>query len=74
MMNNDRKALEQRTKECALRIIRRYGTLPKTTEAQVPGKKVGFRSGPVTGRASAPGPMLSSSVGWRFVSKRHRKN
>jgi hypothetical protein len=74
MMNDNRKNLKQRTKEFALCIIRMYSTLPKTTEAQVPGKKVGFRSGPVTGRASAPGPMLSSSVGWRFVSKRHRKN
>ena len=36
--------LRLRTKEFALRIIRLYGALPKTTEAQVIGKQV-LRSG-----------------------------
>ncbi len=36
--------LRQRTKEFALRIIRLYGTLPRTTESQVIGKQV-LRSG-----------------------------
>ncbi len=32
--------LRQRTKEFALRVVRMYVTLPKTTEAQVLGKQV----------------------------------
>jgi four helix bundle protein len=36
--------LRRRTKDFALRIIRLYGALPKTTEAQVIGKQV-LRSG-----------------------------
>ena len=32
--------LRERTKEYALRIIRLYGTLPRTTEAQVIGKQL----------------------------------
>ena len=36
--------LKQRTKDFALRIIRLYAALPKTTEAQVLGKQV-LRSG-----------------------------
>jgi four helix bundle protein len=41
-MNN---ALRDRTKQFALRIIRLYSRLPKTTEAQVVGKQL-LRSGP----------------------------
>ena len=40
--------LRVRTKEFALRIIRMYSTLPKTTEAQVIGKQV-LRSGTSVG-------------------------
>ena len=40
--------LRERTKEFALRIIRMFGTLPKTTEAQVLGKQV-LRSGTSVG-------------------------
>jgi len=36
--------LRDRTKQFALRVIRMYGALPKTTEAQVLGKQV-LRSG-----------------------------
>lgn len=36
--------LKQRTKAFALRIVKLYGALPKTTEAQVMGKQV-LRSG-----------------------------
>ena len=42
------KDLRVRTKEFALRIIRLYTTLPKTTEAQVMGKQV-LRSGTSVG-------------------------
>lgn len=40
--------LKQRTKEFALRIIKLYGALPKTTEAQVMGKQA-LRSGTSVG-------------------------
>jgi four helix bundle protein len=40
--------LKERTKEFALRIVRMYSALPKTTEAQVLGKQV-LRSGTSVG-------------------------
>lgn len=43
-----RQDLGKRTKDFALRIIRVYATLPKTTEAQVIGKQV-LRSGTSVG-------------------------
>ena len=42
------KDLKQRTKEFALRIIRLYANLPKSTEAQVIGKQL-LRSGTSVG-------------------------
>lgn len=44
MAENEKLDLKVRTKEFALRIIRLYTSLPKTTEAQVIGKQV-LRSG-----------------------------
>ena len=43
-MATERELIRQRTKEFALRIVRLYQALPKTTEAQVIGKQV-LRSG-----------------------------
>ena len=43
-----RQDLSKRTKDFALRIIRMYAALPKTTEAQVIGKQV-LRSGTSVG-------------------------
>jgi four helix bundle protein len=43
-----RQDLGKRTKDFALRIIRMYAALPKTTEAQVIGKQV-LRSGTSVG-------------------------
>ena len=40
--------LRQRTKTCALRIIRLYSSLPKATETQIIGKQM-FRSGTSVG-------------------------
>jgi four helix bundle protein len=40
--------LKERTKQFALRIIRLFGSLPKTTEAQILGKQL-FRSGTSVG-------------------------
>jgi four helix bundle protein len=43
-MNDENKDLRDRTKEFAIRVIRMYSNLPKSTEAQVLGKQV-LRSG-----------------------------
>ena len=45
---NAENDLKDRTKQFALRIIRLFGSLPKTTEAQVLGKQV-LRSGTSVG-------------------------
>jgi four helix bundle protein len=47
-MLKEEKYLRERTKYFALRIIRRFSALPKTTEAQVLGKQV-LRSGTSVG-------------------------
>jgi four helix bundle protein len=48
MTDNEKQDLKVRTKQFALRIIRLYTSLPKTTEAQVMGKQV-LRSGTSVG-------------------------
>src|ERR1051325_9573966 len=48
MTNTIRQDLRQRTKKFALRIIKLYVALPKTTEAQVLGKQI-LRSGTSVG-------------------------
>ena len=47
-MMKEEHDLKERTKELALRIIRLFGSLPKTTEAQVLGKQL-LRSGTSVG-------------------------
>jgi len=47
-MNNNQNDLRERTTEFALRIVRMYKVLPKTTEAQTLGKQV-LRSGTSVG-------------------------
>ncbi len=47
-MNASRQDLRKRTKEFALRIIKLYAALPKSTEAQVIGKQL-LRSGTSVG-------------------------
>jgi four helix bundle protein len=47
-MNEEPKDIGERTKAFALRIIRLYAALPKTTEAQVLGKQI-LRSGTSVG-------------------------
>ena len=56
----------ERTKAFALRVIRMYGTLPKTTEAQVIGKQV-LRSGTSVGAQCREGHRSRSRA--EFVSK-----
>ena len=47
-MSETKNDLRERTTECALRIVRMYTQLPKTTEAQTLGKQV-LRSGTSVG-------------------------
>jgi four helix bundle protein len=47
-MNDNKNDLRERTTEFALRIVRMYKSLPKTTEAQVLGKQI-LRSGTSVG-------------------------
>ena len=47
-MQKEENDLRERTKQFALRIIRMFGKLPKTTEAQILGKQV-LRSGTSVG-------------------------
>jgi len=68
-MINDKQGIMKRTKMFALRIIRLYSSLPKTTEAQVIGKQV-LRSGTSVGaqvregkRSRSDGEMISKIEG-----------
>ncbi len=47
-MNDEGKDLRERTKEFAIRVVRLFPALPKSTEAQVLGKQV-LRSGTSVG-------------------------
>ncbi len=58
--------LKKRTKAFALRIIRLYGALPKSTEAQVIGKQV-LRSGTSVGAQYREATRCRSNA--EFVSK-----
>jgi four helix bundle protein len=60
--------LRQRTKEFALRIIRLYGALPKSTEAQVIGKQV-LRSGTSVGAHYREAEAHRSRSNAEFISK-----
>jgi len=60
------KDLKTRTKEFALRVIRLYSALPKTTEAQVIGKQL-LRSGTSVGAHYREGIRARSDA--EFISK-----
>ena len=60
------KDLKTRTKEFALRIIRLYSALPKSTEAQVIGKQL-LRSGTSVGAHYREGTRARSDA--EFISK-----
>jgi four helix bundle protein len=71
-MTNKEIDLKVRTKAFALRIIKLFTSLPKTTEAQVMGKQV-LRSGTSIGaqyrEACVRVQALNSSVRWKVVCK-----
>jgi len=60
------EGLKQRTKQFALRVIRMYGSLPISTEAQVLGKQV-LRSGTSVGAHYREGCRARSDA--EFISK-----
>ena len=69
MMSGDtekQRDLRERTKEFALRIVRLYAALPKTTESQVLGKQV-LRSGTSVGANYREATRARSTA--EFVSK-----
>ena len=61
MHNEKAQDLRVRTKEFALRIIRLYVSLPKSTEAQVLGKQV-LRSGTSVGAHCREGQRATSRL------------
>lgn len=66
MMVDESKDLKQRTKDFALRIIRMYCALPKTTEAQVLGRQI-LKSGTSVGAHYREGFRARSDA--EFISK-----
>ncbi len=62
----EKRDLRKRTKSFALRIVRLYSSLPKTTEAQVLGKQV-LRSGTSVGAHYHEARRARSSA--EFISK-----
>jgi four helix bundle protein len=65
-MNDESCNLKERTKKFALRIIRMYCALPKSTEAQVLGKQV-LRSGTSVGAHYREATRARSAA--EFISK-----
>ena len=65
-MNDKSKDLKQRTKDFALRIIRMYCALPKSTEAQVLGRQI-LKSGTSVGAHYREGMRARSDA--EFISK-----
>lgn len=66
LVEEERRDLRERTKGFALRVIRMFSALPKTTEAQVLGKQV-LRSGTSVGANYREAHRARS--GAEFVSK-----
>ena len=65
-MMNEKKDIPERTKAFALRIVRLYSSLPKTTESQVMGKQL-LRSGTSVGAHVREGKRSRSDA--ELVSK-----
>ena len=65
-MNDESRNLKQRTKDFALRIIRMYCALPKSTEAQILGKQA-LRSGTSVGAHYREATRARSDA--EFISK-----
>ena len=66
MNEEERRDLRMRTKQFALRILRLYSSLPRTTQAQVLGKQV-LRSGTSVGAQYCEATRARSVA--EFISK-----
>jgi len=66
MINQEQRDLKARTKEFALRVIRLYSSLPRSTEAQVLGRQV-LKSGTSVGAHYREAKRARSNA--EFVSK-----
>ena len=68
--------LRERTKSFALRVVRLFSTLPKTTEAQILGKQVlrsGTSIGAITARRIADEAKLNSLQSAEIACARSRR-
>ena len=68
-MQKEEQDLRDRTKAFALRIVRMFSALPKTTEAQVLGKQL-LRSGPSIGANYREAFRARSKAEWRVLGSR----
>ena len=71
-MQKEENDLRDRTKAFALRIVRMFSALPKTTEAQVLGKQL-LRSGTSIGANYREAFRARSKAEWSDWGKRHRR-
>ena len=71
-MLKEEKDLRDRTKAFALRIVRIFSALPKTTEAQVLGKQL-LRSGTSIGANYREAFRARSKTEWSDRGERHRR-
>ncbi len=71
-MQKDKTDLRDRTKDFALRIVRMFSALPKTTEAQVLGKQL-LRSGTSIGANYREAFRARSKPEWSDWEERHRR-
>ncbi len=71
-MQKEEIDLRERTKEFALRIVRMFSSLPKTTEAQILGKQV-LRSGMSVGANYREAYRGRSRAEWSDRDERHRR-
>jgi len=72
-MQKDETDLRERTKDFALRIVRMFSLLPKTTEARVLGKQV-LRSGTSIGANYREAHRARSKAEWSERGERHRRH
>jgi four helix bundle protein len=66
------KDLRDRTKAFALRVVRMFSALPKTTEAQVLAKQL-LRSGTSIGANYREAFRARSKAEWSYRGERHRR-
>ena len=71
-MSEFQNDLRDRTKAFALRIVRIFSALPKTTEAQVLGKQL-LRSGTSIGANYREAFRARSKAEWNDRGERHRR-